>query len=511
MPPLDETEKGVRPHLCEAPEGPFRQMGSDPFFPHLCDDHASMVPAEGEKGVRYILPESPSGCSAQNVPDPFFPADPQGISRRRWLELMGASLALAGAAGCRWEKRELRPFAKRPADRVPGEPQKFATTMDLAGSALGLLVTCIDGRPIKIEGNPNHPSSNGATNAFAQAAILELYDPDRSKNIIERTGDREEVRTWEEFSTFAREHFAKLRKTGGEGLRVLSEASSSPTLERMRGELLKQFPKAKWHDYEPIASPSWADEDADNFPRHLKIEDARTIVCLDADIFGSFPGAILNSRDFAAGRGPASRNITRLYVVESTYTLTGAAADHRWALPCKDIVAVAAALDVEIAGLFTGKPYESSKQAFIRMAAKDLYANRGHTLVVAGPRQPTEVHFYVNSLNASLENERNTTYYMTDVHEHTSPSDGIARLTSDIKKGRVETLLVLGGNPVYDAPVDLDFGTSLARVSVAIHLSLYRNETSLECAWHIPKAHFLESWGDVRDTHSRAFTILFSP
>ena len=143
-------------------------------------------------------------------------------------------------AGCRWEKREIRPFAKRPADRVPGEFQRFATTMDIAGEALGLLVTCVDGRPIKVEGNPEHPSSRGATNAFAQAAILELYDPDRSKEIIHRIDGREEVRTWVEFSAFAREHFATLKKDGGAGLRVLSEDSSSPTLARLRGELLEE-------------------------------------------------------------------------------------------------------------------------------------------------------------------------------------------------------------------------------------------------------------------------------
>ena len=158
---------------------------------------------------------------------------------------MGASLALAGATGCRWEKREIRPLAKRPATRTPGEPERYATVMDMAGGALGLLVTCVDGRPIKIEGNPDHPASLGAANAFAQAAILELYDPDRSKFIIEKTPAGEVVRSWGEFAEFARGHFGKLRKDGGEGLRVLSGASSSPTLARIRRELLKQFPEGE--------------------------------------------------------------------------------------------------------------------------------------------------------------------------------------------------------------------------------------------------------------------------
>ncbi len=209
-------------------------------------------------------PQSPPVATGGNVPDSADVPDDDldGLSRRRWLQLMGASLALAGVTGCRWEKREIRPFAKRPADRTPGEFQRFATTMDMAGSALGLLVTCVDGRPIKVEGNPKHPSSLGATNAFAQAAILELYDPDRSKDIIQRIDGREEVRSWAEFAAFAREHFAKLTKDGGAGLRILSEASSSPTLARMRGELLKQFPKAKWHEYEPVAKPVWQMDDA---------------------------------------------------------------------------------------------------------------------------------------------------------------------------------------------------------------------------------------------------------
>ena len=167
---------------------------------------------------------------------------------------MGASLALAGAGGCRWEKTELLPFAKRPPGRTPGKVEKFATAMELGGSALGLMVTCVDGRPIKIEGNPKHPYSLGATNAFAQAAILELYDPDRSKNIIERTPEGDLVRTWDEFAAFAKQHFGELRKTGGEGFAVLAEPSSSPTLAAMRKKLLDAFPKAKWYEYEPIAA-----------------------------------------------------------------------------------------------------------------------------------------------------------------------------------------------------------------------------------------------------------------
>ena len=191
---------------------------------------------------------SPALSDAGGTPAP----QDDGLSRRRWLQLMGASLALAGAGGCRWEKTELLPFAKRPPGRTPGKVEKFATAMELGGSALGLMVTCVDGRPIKIEGNPKHPSSLGATNAFAQAAILELYDPDRSKNLIERTPEGDVVRTWDEFAAFAKQHFGELRKTGGEGFAILAEPSSSPTLKTMRGSCSDVFPKAKWYEYEPI-------------------------------------------------------------------------------------------------------------------------------------------------------------------------------------------------------------------------------------------------------------------
>ncbi len=324
--------------------------------------------------------------------DAEFPAadDPQGLSRRRWLQLMASSLALAGVTGvtgCRWEKREIRPFAKRPADRVPGEPQQFATTMDIAGSALGLLVTCVNGRPIKVEGNPEHPSSLGATNAFAQAAILELYDPDRSKEIIQRIDGREEVRSWAEFSAFAREHFAALKKTGGAGFRVLSEASSSPTLERMRGELLKQFPQAKWYVYEPVAALEKV-----SFVNYC---EARVILCLDADILGCYPGAVNCAQQFATARNPAEKEMVRLYVAEPTFSMTGAAADHRLPIRCQEVAALVRSLKHEIEGLSSRKSYRSSTNSFIRAVAKDLFVHARHGAVVVGARQPPEVHSMV--------------------------------------------------------------------------------------------------------------------
>ncbi|NQT14136.1 MAG: TAT-variant-translocated molybdopterin oxidoreductase, partial [Planctomycetes bacterium] len=265
-------------------------------------------------------------------------APPGDISRRRWLQLMGASLALAGVGGCRWEKSEILPFDDRPPNRTPGAPQRFATAMDLAGSAVGLLVTCVDGRPIKIEGNPNHPASLGATDALAQAAVLELYDPDRSQHVLEGPGPGQLVRTWQEFTQFARTHFAPSRENGGAGFRVLAEASSSPTLAALRNRLLDTFPEARWHEYEPLGPPREA------APLGFDLAEAQVIVCLDDDLFASRPGALRYARQFAEGRAPDAPNMKRLYVVESSLSVTGAAAAHRLPLRADHIASFVSVL-----------------------------------------------------------------------------------------------------------------------------------------------------------------------
>jgi len=431
--------------------------------------------------------------------DAEFPeaAPPGDISRRRWLQLMGASLALAGVGGCRWEKSEILPFADRPPDRTPGKLQRFATAMDLAGSATGLLVTCVDGRPIKIEGNPNHPASLGATDAFAQAAVLELYDPDRSQHVVEEPGAGQLVRTWGDFTRFARTHFAPLRENGGDGFRVLSEATSSPTLAALRNRLLETFPEARWHEYEPLGPP------AETAPLRFDLAEADVIVCLDDDLLASGPGALRYARQFADGRNPDAPHMKRLYCVESSLSVTGAAADHRLPLRSDRLAGFVSTLEQEVSTLVSeADATESHGSRFLPAMAEDLVAHRGRCVLTVGSGQPPEVHAAVARINATLGNLGKTVLPMEPVASETiwpaSQEASLETLVADVNSGNVHTLLILGGNPVYNAPADLQFAEALGNVETAVHLSLYHDETSRRCSWHLPRAHFLESWGDAR-------------
>jgi MoCo/4Fe-4S cofactor protein with predicted Tat translocation signal len=269
-------------------------------------------------GELYDTPEFRAHLEAE------FPAEetPVGFSRRRMMQLMGASMMLASAGGCRWKEREILPFSKRPENRTPGKFERYATAMELGGSVLGLMVTCVDGRPIKVEGNPKHPNSLGATNAYAQAAILELYDPDRSQHIIEKTPQGDMVRSWEQFSEFAKKHFAEYRKNGGEGLAMISESTKSPTMISLQKKFQREFPKASWCIYDPIDLANGMS---------LQLDALDVVLCIEDDIFGTNPNAVKHIRDFVGNRNLGTGKMKRLYVVESSYSITGAMADHRLA------------------------------------------------------------------------------------------------------------------------------------------------------------------------------------
>ena len=437
-----------------------------------------------------------------------------GLSRRRWLQLMGASLALAGAQGCRWEKADLVPFASQPANRVPGQTLRFATAMDLGGSALGLLVTSVDGRPIKIEGNPKHPASRGATDVFAQASILELYDPDRSRTVWERAdparepGSVETSRTWDDFARFARPHFAALGARGGQGLRVLAGASSSPTLAALRARLLEALPKAKWYEYEPISYDNEREGTRRVFGKpyrvHLALDRARVIVCLDADPLGFHPEAVRNARDFAQGREVVDGRMSRLYSIESCWSITGSVADHRLPLRSDQVAWFAKTLAMKLAGVrgaAAPPPGGRSDEVmrFLRAVVADLRQHGGQALFVAGPRQPPDAHALVHELNVRQGRVGETIHFTDDPEPgRLAHGEAIARLAEEMGAGEVETLVVLAANPVYDAPADLDFARLFGRVPTRIHLGLYRDETARRSTWHLPQAHWLEAWGDAR-------------
>ncbi len=439
-------------------------------------------------------------------------AEPGALSRRRWLQLMGASLALAGVSGCRWKKSEILPFARRPAGRVPGVPEQFATAMELGEGALGLLVTSYDGRPIKIEGNPSHPQSLGATDALAQAAVLELYDPDRSQGLIEHAAQAE-GRTWDDFRRFLASQRQAWKSSGGQGLCVLAQPGTSPTLAWLREALLAQYPQAQWFEYEPLAwdNPRQGARLAFGRPvrSQLVVDQAAVIAALDSDFLAWHPAAVRHARDFATRRDADGPWMNRLYVVESTLTVTGAAADHRLALRAGYVAAFARALFERVRqGLAqpAAMPLPSAGQPkaerFLAALAGDLVeaARQGRpTLVIAGPHQPPEVHALVHHLNHLLGNAGKTVWYSEDPRGTAlSAVEAIGQVADQMHAGQVHTLVLLGGNPVYDAPADCRFAEALRRVATSIHLSLYYNETSRRTTWHLPQSHFLESWGDVR-------------
>ncbi len=425
------------------------------------------------------------------------------VGRRQFLRLMGASLALAGVSACTKQPTEtILPYVKPPEEVIPGKPLFFATAMSLGGVATGLLVESHEGRPTKIEGNPDHPSSLGATDLFAQASILGLYDPDRSQTLTHK-GD---IRTWSAFLDALRAVGLAKTASRGEGLRILTETVTSPTLARQLRDLLTRMPAARWHQFEP------AGRDAVRAGAKLafgsvvetryRFDQAKVIVSLEGDFLGTMPGAVRYTREFSAGRRVRNTEtaMTRLFMVESTPTNTGAKADHRLAVRPGEIEAVARALAAAagVPGAVAGE-LPARLRAFVEAAGADLAANRGASVVVVGDEQPAAVHALGHAINAALGNAGVTVVYTDPVGaEPVDQIQSLRELTADMQAGKVDLLLILGGNPVYSAPADLGFGEALKKVAFSVHLGLYADETAAACQWHVPAAHDLEAWSDAR-------------
>ncbi len=439
-------------------------------------------------------------------------------SRRQFLKLMGASMALAGLSGCRWPSETIAPYAKRPAGRTPGVPVQYATAMEFGGVATGLLVTSYDGRPIKIEGNDQHPFSRGKTNAWMQASVLELYDPDRSTQVLRKAevgdGGALQPSTWEEFEAFARPHFAALRANQGEGLCVLCEASSSPSLAATKTRFREIFPNATWLDFAALPRVNEVTGSTMAFGRpyraQLNLTPADVIVSLDGDFLMMHPAAVRYAGDFAARRRAEDGTMNRLYVVESNLTVTGAAADRRYAVRSSDVGIVAGLLAQAL--LTAGLPWPDDaadiKQAlakyaapdldarFIQGLAADLLAHRGRSVIIAGSNQPAAVHLLAHVLNEALGNVGTTIRYTEEpLSDHVAWVEVLKEFGTT---GRMVTLLVLGGNPVRLAAHGAAIKRLIASASTSVYLGLYADETAQRCTWHLPQAHYLESWGDGR-------------
>jgi len=430
------------------------------------------------------------------------------IERRTFIKLMGASMALAGLSGCVFQPPEkIVPYIKQPEEEVPGKALFFATAAPLFGAATPILVRSNEGRPTKIEGNPDHPNNRpsdfatdvriqdprgfSATDIFTQASILGLYDPDRSTTVTYR----EDIRTWTSFVGEMRTALDEQRPKQGAGIRFLTETVISPTFGAQMRDLLQALPQAKWHQYEPVnndnvrAGAVMAVGQPVNITYRFDLADR--VLSLDSDFLSALPGSIRNAHDFMVKRRAIEENkeINRLYVVETTPSNTGAKADHEWCVKPSEFEGIARAL---AAG--SGGP------EWVAAISKDLQQHKGASIVIAGAQQSPMIHAIAHAMNNALGNIGKTVFY-TDPLEVNSVDQrqSLQELIADLDAGKVDLLVIIGGNPVYNTPTDLKFYFDrLKKAKLRVHLSLYKDETTRLCHWHVPEAHYLESWGDTR-------------
>ena len=373
--------------------------------------------------------------------------------------------------------------------------------MPFAGTAVPVLVESHMGRPTKIEPNPEHPFTRGGTDLFAQASILDLYDPDRSQTVI----GKGEIRPWSELSLALMSAGAGQKGAGGAGLRILSGAVTSPTLAAQIEAVLKAAPQARWIQYEAIGCDNARAGSKQAFGEYVepvyRLDKTDVILSLDADLLDSGGGKMRYARDFAARRRvmPGQTGMKRLYVVESIPTNTGSKADHRLSLKARDIAALARAIaaGLGVAGASGQAPQAAT--AFATEVVKDLQAHRGRALVVAGEQQPPAVHVLAHAMNEALGTVGSTVVYTQT--PQANPGDGMGtlrELVGEMNAGTVDLLVILDANPVYTAPVDLGFAAAMAKVPFTAHDGLHGDETAMHSQWHVPETHYLETWGDVR-------------
>ncbi|MBT7311540.1 TAT-variant-translocated molybdopterin oxidoreductase [bacterium] len=421
-----------------------------------------------------------------------------GLSRRRFMQIMSASVAMTTLVGCRWPEEKIVPFAKRAEGFTPGKPVQFATAFEMGHTTLGVLATSYDGRPIKIEGNPEFSLSGGATNTFAQASVLNLYDPDRSRLVLQNGSDV----GWDKFDEYTKT-FKGLKKGG---LAVLTGATTSPSVKIQLKKLAKRYKGSKTYKWEPVCPVNEIEGAELAFgtaaKSQLDLSKAKVIVDFNANVLQDHPTALQNSKGFAKGRDPESGNMNRLYVFENSFSITGGMADHRFPTHASEIGGYVWELAAEL--VFTqGVKMPSVNRGDLKKnhrhnkhiiaIAKDLAHNKGHSLIQIGIDQSAELHALVNAMNEALGNQGNTVSYLP----FDRPDFGTVKdLTNDLNDGKIDTLLILGGDPAYNTPVDLNFADALSKATT-IHLSEKVNATSKLSTWHVPQAHYLESWGDA--------------
>ncbi|HEV3385392.1 MAG TPA: TAT-variant-translocated molybdopterin oxidoreductase, partial [Gemmata sp.] len=452
-------------------------------------------------------------------------ADP--VSRRRFLGLMGASIALASATGCNLRpapERKILPYTTQPDEITPGVPLFFATASPLSGYGTGILVRSHEGRPIKVEGNPSHPSSLGGVGVYAQATVLDLYDPDRSRGSthkgVPRTYQLAVAAVRKELygsNALTLQPEAKSAKQ----LRIVTETVTSPTLASQIGELLKSFPNAKWIQHDPVSRENFRAGIQKAFGQPLNItydfSKADVILSLDADFLCSGPGHVRYSRDFASRRkirratedGIDADKMSRLYAVECMPTNTGASADHRLALTSSQIESFARELarELGVPGVPAAGSVPESAKSWIRPLAEDLKKTerKGKTIILVGDHLPASVHTLAFAINSALGNIGQTVIQSPaiEVRAPEGKASDLKTLTAEMaetteKNKKVEILLIFSSNPAYTSPADVPFASACKNVPFQLHLGTHQDETAVLCEWHIPEAHYLETWGDIK-------------
>jgi MoCo/4Fe-4S cofactor protein with predicted Tat translocation signal len=461
---------------------------------------------DGMEGEQYwkTLEELSEEEVFQEFLDQEFPAQTArelegGVDRRNFLKLMGASMALAGLTACdRPPARAIVPYVQQPEEIIPGRPLYYATALPLGRSARGVLVESHMGRPTKIEGNPQHPASLGATDAMMQAEILQLYDPDRAKSVRSRG----RIRTWSDFATSFDQAIGLRRGAGGEGIRILSRTVVSPTMGGQLQRILEQLPRLRWHQFDAAVADGGREGRRSALGAYrdplFRFDQADVILSLDSDFLGSGDAHLRYARDFADRRRvrTGSSRMNRLYVAAATPSPTTSIADHHFPTRASDMEAVAGSL---LAALGGGGASGGSSAGWIPAVARDLQRNAGSSIVVAGEHLSPAVHEIVHRINETLGNVGRTVLYVEPSEiRPVNQMASLRELVRDIDAGAVEVLVILDANPVYEAPGDLRFAEALAKVPLVAQMSLTYDETSEFCHWHIPATHPLENWSDAR-------------
>ncbi|MGH7995140.1 MAG: TAT-variant-translocated molybdopterin oxidoreductase [Opitutaceae bacterium] len=425
-----------------------------------------------------------------------------GVDRRQFMKIMAASFALGGVglAGCRRPESDILPFGKSVEGAIPGLPLYYATAMPLRRTAMPVLAESYQGRPTKIEGNPGYAPHGGATSLYAQASILDLYDPDRSRAHTRNGSEIDAGLVAQLLEGIAAAHAS----SHGDGLAFLAGSSSSPTRGRLVGALRRKFPKVRWAEYDPVRDEAPDEATRAVFGRPLRplyhFHQAKRVVSIDADFLGAEAGSLQFAREFARARRVKNKDdpMSRLYVAESGFTLTGAMADHRLRMASSHMLAFAAALASQVTGDSSFDRFTQGvdlKPEWIADCAADLAASKGECIVVAGAHLPAAVHAVAYAINAALGNLGQTIEF---VDLQAPAAQSIGELAEAIRAGSVKTLVIFGGNPVYDAPADLDWISLQKSVAQVVRLGYRPDETALWSGVNLAEAHYLESWGDGR-------------